>query len=97
VGSDGLILVTPPTDPAAHVRMIMYNPDGSRAQMCGNGIRCLAKLAYERGLARGHQCLCAGTPARDEAGDLAVLEAGSGDHGRGAGLRVLFRGLFFRG
>jgi diaminopimelate epimerase len=51
VGSDGLILVAPPTAPAAHVRMIMYNADGSRAQMCGNGIRCLAKLAYERGLA----------------------------------------------
>jgi diaminopimelate epimerase len=52
VGSDGLILVVPPTDAGAHVRMIMYNADGSRAQMCGNGIRCLAKLAYERGLAR---------------------------------------------
>lgn len=52
VGSDGLILVAPPDDPAAHVRMIMYNVDGSRGQMCGNGIRCVAKLAYERGLAR---------------------------------------------
>jgi diaminopimelate epimerase len=52
VGSDGLILVAPPDDPRAHVRMIMYNSDGSRAQMCGNGVRCVAKLAYERGLAR---------------------------------------------
>ncbi len=52
VGSDGLILVAPADDAHAHVRMIMFNADGSRAQMCGNGIRCLAKLAYERGIAR---------------------------------------------
>lgn len=52
VGGDGLILVAPPEDPAAHVRMIVYNADGSRAQMCGNGIRCVGKFAYERGLAR---------------------------------------------
>jgi diaminopimelate epimerase len=52
VGSDGLIFVAPPTAAGAHVRMSMYNADGSRAQMCGNGVRCLAKLAYERGLAR---------------------------------------------
>lgn len=52
VGSDGLILIAPPTTPTAHVRMEMYNADGSRAQMCGNGIRCVAKFTYERGLAR---------------------------------------------
>ncbi len=52
IGSDGLILLAPPTTADAHVRMIMYNPDGSRGQMCGNGLRCLSKLAYERGLAR---------------------------------------------
>lgn len=53
VGGDGLILIAPPsaTD-LADVRMEMYNADGSRAQMCGNGIRCVAKYAYERGLAR---------------------------------------------
>ncbi len=52
VGGDGLILVAPPDVPGADVRMIMYNADGSRAQMCGNGIRCVAKFAYERALAR---------------------------------------------
>jgi diaminopimelate epimerase len=52
VGSDGLILVGPPATPGADVRMLMYNADGSRGQMCGNGIRCVAKLAYERGWAR---------------------------------------------
>lgn len=54
VGSDGLILVGPADTPEAHVRMEMYNADGSRAQMCGNGIRCVAKLAYERGWARAN-------------------------------------------
>jgi diaminopimelate epimerase len=52
VGSDGLILLAPPDAPDADARMIMFNSDGSRAQMCGNGIRCLAKLAWERGLVR---------------------------------------------
>jgi diaminopimelate epimerase len=50
VGGDGLILICP--SDAADVRMEMYNADGSRAQMCGNGIRCVAKYAYEKGLAR---------------------------------------------
>ncbi|MEE9296238.1 MAG: diaminopimelate epimerase [Phycisphaerae bacterium] len=48
VGADGLILIHP--SQCAAVRMEMYNADGSRAQMCGNGIRCVAKYAYERGL-----------------------------------------------
>ena len=52
VGSDGLILISPPDDPSADLKMIVYNADGSPAQMCGNGIRCVAKLAFERGLAR---------------------------------------------
>lgn len=60
VGSDGLILISPPEAEGAHVRMIMYNADGSRAQMCGNGVRCAAKLAYERGLARANP-LCVQT------------------------------------
>ncbi|HUU97273.1 MAG TPA: diaminopimelate epimerase [Phycisphaerae bacterium] len=54
VGADGLILVGPPPDADTHVRMETYNADGSRAQMCGNGIRCAAKLTYERGWARAN-------------------------------------------
>ncbi|MCE9543935.1 MAG: diaminopimelate epimerase [Planctomycetia bacterium] len=50
VGSDGLILIHPST--RADVRMQMLNADGSEAQMCGNGIRCVAKYTYDHGLAR---------------------------------------------
>jgi diaminopimelate epimerase len=50
IGSDGLILVAP--SKVADVRMEMYNADGSRGKMCGNGIRCVAKFAVERGLVR---------------------------------------------
>ncbi len=49
VGSDGLILILP--SKRADVRMRMFNADGSEAEMCGNGVRCVAKYAYERGLA----------------------------------------------
>jgi diaminopimelate epimerase len=49
VGSDGLILILPSDN--ADVRMRMFNADGSEAEMCGNGIRCVAKYAYEHGLA----------------------------------------------
>ncbi|MBE0599259.1 MAG: diaminopimelate epimerase [Desulfuromonadales bacterium] len=48
IGSDGLILILPST--VADVRMRMFNADGSEAEMCGNGIRCVAKYAYDHGL-----------------------------------------------
>ena len=51
VGGDGLILVLPPEkDVAADVRMRMFNADGSESEMCGNGIRCVCKLAHDHGL-----------------------------------------------
>ncbi len=46
IGGDGLIMLCP--SPSADVRMEMYNADGSRGEMCGNGIRCVARLHYER-------------------------------------------------
>jgi diaminopimelate epimerase len=52
VGSDGLILIQPSS--AADCRMEMYNADGSRGEMCGNGIRCVAKYAYESGRSRAN-------------------------------------------
>lgn len=48
IGSDGLILIKP--SEAADFLMDMYNADGSSAEMCGNGIRCVAKYVYDYGL-----------------------------------------------
>ncbi len=48
VGSDGLILIRPSDQ--ADFMMDMYNNDGSRGKMCGNGIRCVAKFVYDKGL-----------------------------------------------
>lgn len=48
VGSDGLICICPSV--VADFQMDMYNADGSAAQMCGNGIRCVAKYVYDKGL-----------------------------------------------
>ena len=48
VGSDGLILIKP--SEKADFEMEMYNADGSRGAMCGNGIRCVAKYVYDYGL-----------------------------------------------
>lgn len=48
IGSDGLILIKP--SGIADFQMVMYNADGSRAEMCGNGIRCVAKYVYDFGL-----------------------------------------------
>ncbi len=50
IGGDGLILLAPSR--TGDLRMEMYNADGSRGDMCGNGIRCLARLAYERAIVR---------------------------------------------
>lgn len=52
VGSDGLILIEPSDE--ADVKMVMYNADGSKAEMCGNGIRCVAKYVYDRGISKAN-------------------------------------------
>lgn len=48
IGSDGLILIKP--SKIADCEMDMYNLDGSQGAMCGNGIRCVAKYAYDYGI-----------------------------------------------
>lgn len=48
IGSDGLILIKP--SDVADCEMEMYNADGSRGKMCGNGIRCVAKYVYDYGI-----------------------------------------------
>ncbi len=64
VGSDGLILVGP--SDMGDVRMRMFNADGSESEMCGNGVRCVAKLAHEAGI-------CQSNPIRVETG-AGVME-----------------------
>lgn len=66
VGGDGLILIHPSA--SADVRMQMFNADGSEAEMCGNGVRCVAKYAYDHGLSRNN-------PMRVEtAGGIKTIE-----------------------
>jgi diaminopimelate epimerase len=50
IGSDGLILICPSNK--ADARMRMFNADGSESEMCGNGLRCVAKFVYDHGIAR---------------------------------------------
>ncbi|HVX83983.1 MAG TPA: diaminopimelate epimerase [Phycisphaerae bacterium] len=80
VGGDGLILVAPPTDAAraqgATVRMRMFNADGSESEMCGNGVRCVAKFAYDRNLSRQN-------PMRVETGrGVLTVDLRTGDDGK---------------
>jgi len=53
--TDGLLVLLTPTDSNATVRMRMFNPDGGEAEMCGNGIRCLARYLEENG--EGADCI----------------------------------------
>ncbi|HEW78957.1 MAG TPA: diaminopimelate epimerase, partial [Phycisphaerales bacterium] len=53
IGADGLILICP--SQIADVRMRIFNADGSEAQMCGNGTRCVAKYVYEHRLAEAQR------------------------------------------
>ena len=50
VGGDGLILIEP--SQVGDARMRMFNADGSESEMCGNGIRCVAKYVYDHGISR---------------------------------------------
>jgi len=77
IGSDGLILILPPENAKnADVRMRMFNADGSESEMCGNGIRCVAKYAHDHALTRAK-------PMRVETGagilpiDYALDDAGN--------------------
>ena len=49
VGGDGLVLICP--SERADARMVMYNADGSEAEMCGNAVRCVAKFVFDHGIA----------------------------------------------
>ncbi len=53
VGADGLILIEP--SQVADARMRMFNADGSESEMCGNGVRCVAKYVYDHGICKREQ------------------------------------------
>lgn len=52
IGADGIILIMP--SDKADVQMRMFNYDGSESEMCGNGIRCVAKYAYDKGISKNN-------------------------------------------
>ncbi len=54
IGGDGIILLCP--SEVADVKMRMFNTDGSEGKMCGNGIRCVGKLAHDLGYVKGSVC-----------------------------------------
>jgi diaminopimelate epimerase len=72
IGADGLIVLLAGT--RAPLRMAMWNADGSRGAMCGNGLRCLARLAFERGHARERRFV-----VETDAGPRPVEVFGNGD------------------
>jgi diaminopimelate epimerase len=55
IGADGVLYICNPTIDAYDVRMRIFNPDGSEAEMCGNGMRCFAKYVYEQGIVRNRE------------------------------------------
>lgn len=54
VGADGLLVVSSAASDEAHARMRVFNPDGSEADMCGNGIRCVAKYFFTKYIATNY-------------------------------------------
>lgn len=75
VGSDGLIVVAPPVGADADARMIMFNADGSEGAMCGNGIRCVAKLIVDRGYHRQSVAPASRLCATKSTHELTILTA----------------------
>ena len=88
VGGDGLLLVLP--SKVADYKMRMFNPDGSEAEMCGNGIRCFAKYIYDRKMASGYASQ-GGNAGRRQGAETAAPRRQSGSRSRGYGAAPLLR------
>jgi diaminopimelate epimerase len=84
IGSDGLILICP--SKKADARMRIFNADGSEAEMCGNGIRCVAKYVFEKNIAKSRGPVAMGNGTKYPAS--LEIETGAG---------VLTVGLALRG
>lgn len=86
VGGDGVIFINPSDQ--ADFEMEMYNADGSRAEMCGNGIRCVAKYVYDKGLTDQKQ-ISVISAGQIKYLDLTIEKAdGNAHRGRVSGVRV---------
>lgn len=81
IGGDGVLALLP--GEAAAFAMRMFNPDGSEAEMCGNGIRCFAKFLFDRGLTGGKSEIAVETGA-----GLLRLQITPGADGKAATVRV---------
>jgi len=75
IGSDGLILIGP--SKTADVKMRIFNADGSEAGMCGNGIRCVAKYAFEHNLAKPTGAFS--IPGQPDCPESLTIETANGD------------------
>ena len=80
IGSDGLIFINP--GKIAEFEMEMYNADGSRSEMCGNGIRCVGKYIYDHGLSDKTQI------SVESAGAVKYLTLFKGENGKIEKVRV---------
>lgn len=80
IGADGLVLLLPST--AADLKMRIFNPDGSEAEMCGNAIRCVARYVYQRNLV-SNRLIKVETLA-----GLRIPEIVTNDQGEFAGVKV---------
>ena len=73
IGADGILLLQPPSDPTGHSKMILFNSDGSRPEMCGNGLRCAALHLAAREPARSPHVLVIDTDAGPRTCELTEL------------------------
>lgn len=80
IGSDGLIIIQP--SKKADYEMEMYNADGSRGEMCGNGIRCVAKYVYDHGMVSSKHI------AIDTLAGVKYVDVTTGEDGKVATVRV---------
>jgi diaminopimelate epimerase len=77
IGADGLVLIKPGPD-GADAEMVMYNVDGTLAEMCGNALRCVAKFLYDKDIARKEQ-LRIMTGAGLLSADILKVQAGKAE------------------
>ncbi len=73
IGGDGIIIIKKGTK--ADFEMVMYNADGSRSQMCGNGIRCVGKYVYDAGYAKSREFTA------ESMGAVKILKVEEGEPG----------------